>query len=298
MTLVILAAGLGSRYGGESKKQLDTIGKNGEIILDYSVYDAIRAGFDRVVLLIKEQHKELFVEKATKKFQNKIKVEFAFQTNDAFCGEYKMPEERKKPWGTGHALLCCRDVVGDDNFAVVNADDFYGKGSYELASAHLKEATGTDYAMIGYKVKNTVTEQGGVSRGVCVEKDGYLTKVTETHEITLGKDSIYYPTPNGNVTLDGETIVSMNFFCFTPKFFDELEAGFKNFLEENKADLKKCEYYIPLAAQNAIDRGCKLKVIPTQEKWYGVTYATDKPFVVEGIEGLTKQGLYPEKLWD
>lgn len=297
MTLVILAAGLGSRYGGESKKQLDTIGENGEIILDYSVYDAIRAGFDRVVLLIKEQHLQTFREKATSKFADKIKVEFAFQTDNAFCNGVKMPDDRKKPWGTGHALLCCRDIVGDDNFAVVNADDFYGKDAYALASAQLKQAKNEDYAMIGYKVKNTVTEEGGVSRGVCEVENGYLTNITETHEITKGEDCIYYPTSNGNVTLDNECIVSMNFFCFTPKFFDRLENGFTKFLNDNKEDLRKCEFYIPLAVQQALDSGCKLKVIPTHDKWYGVTYLTDKPFVINGIAELTNKGIYPKKLW-
>ncbi len=297
MTLVILAAGLGSRYGGGSKKQLDTIGENGEIILDYSIYDAIRAGFDRVVLLIKKEHEEAFREKVCSRFSDKIKVEFAYQDIDMFVDGEEVPSDRTKPWGTGHALLCCRDVVGNDNFSVINADDFYGKTAYELAASHLSKAKEKDYCMIGYLVKNTVTEQGGVSRGVCEVENGIMKKVVETHEITLGENCIYYPTPDGNVTLDPETIVSMNFFCFTPDFFKVLEEGFHVFLKENKGNLMKCEYYIPLAVQMAINAGYTMKVVSSPDKWFGVTYITDKPSVIKGISELTDAGLYPKKLW-
>ncbi len=298
MTLVVLAAGLGSRYGGESKKQIDIIGENGEILMDYSIFDAMRAGFDHIVLLIKRKHAEIFREKVCAKFEGKIKVDLAFQDDDAFCGAYAMPEERKKPWGTGHALLCCRDAVGNDNFAVVNADDFYGYNAYRLAYEHLSHAKKGEYAMIGYLVRNTVTDEGGVSRGVCVvSPDGYLKHITETHEITKGPDYIYYPTPSGNVKLEPDTVVSMNFFCFTPDFFGILERGFGDFLQENESNLNKCEFYIPLAVQTAIDEGEKLRVYSTPDKWFGVTYITDKPVVIEGIAGLTDAGLYPRKLW-
>ena len=298
MTLVILAAGLGSRYGGGSKKQLDIIGENGEIILDYSVYDAIRAGFDKVVLLIKEEHAQAFREKASAKFEDKIKVEFAFQKDWMFSEGYPIPAERTKPWGTAHALLCCKDAVGDDNFAVVNADDFYGKTAFELAFGHLSTAKNAgDYAMIGYLIKNTVTEEGGVSRGVCSVDDGYMTGIVETHEITKGDNCIYYPTSEGNKTLAPDTVVSMNFFCFTPDFFGELEKGFRNFLEANKGDLRKCEYYIALPVQAAVDSGKTMKVYNSPDKWYGVTYLKDKPTVIEGVKYLTSLGLYPQKLW-
>ena len=298
MTLVVLAAGLGSRYGGESKKQIDVIGENGEILMDYSIFDAMRAGFDRVVLLIKRKHEEIFREKVCSKFEGKIKVELAFQDDDAFCGDIPMPEDRKKPWGTGHALLCCRDVVGKDNFAVVNADDFYGYNAYRLAFEHLSKAKKGDYAMIGYLVRNTVTDEGGVSRGVCVvSPDGYLKHITETHEITKGPGYIYYPTAHADVKLDPDTVVSMNFFCFTPDFFGILERGFTEFLRENKENLRKCEYYIPLAVQIAVDTGENVRVYSTPDKWFGVTYITDKPLVIEGIAGLTEAGLYPRKLW-
>ncbi|MDD4124108.1 MAG: sugar phosphate nucleotidyltransferase [Eubacteriales bacterium] len=297
MTLVILAAGLGSRYGGGSKKQLDIIGENGEIILDYSVYDSIRASFDKVVLLIKEEHVKAFREKASSKFEDKIKVEFAFQKDDMFNEGYPMPAERTKPWGTAHALLCCREAVGGDNFAVVNADDFYGKTAFELAFKHLSAAENGDYAMIGYLIKNTVTEEGGVSRGVCSVENGYMTGIVETHEITKNESRIYYPAPEGNKTLDPDTVVSMNFFCFTPDFFDVLEKGFKDFLEENKSDLKKCEYYIALPVQAAVNSGKTMRVYSTPDKWYGVTYQRDKPSVIEGVKYLTSLGLYPKKLW-
>ncbi len=297
MTLVILAAGLGSRYGGGSKKQLDIIGENGEIILDYSIYDAIRAGFDRVVLLIKEEHAKAFHEKAGVRFEDKIKVEYAFQKSDMYNAGYPMPAERVKPWGTAHALLCCKDIVGDDNFAVVNADDFYGKTAYELAYKHLLSAKDGDYSMIGYLIKNTVTEEGGVSRGVCRVENGYMTGIVETHEITKGENGIYYPTPGGNKALDPDTVVSMNFFCFTPDFFDVLEKGFLDFLEANKNDLRKCEYYIALPVQAAVDSGKTMKVYNSPDKWYGVTYLKDKSSVIEGVNYLTSLGLYPKKLW-
>ena len=298
MTLVVLAAGLGSRYGGESKKQIDIIGENGEILMDYSIFDAIRAGFDHVVLLIKRKHEQIFLEKVCPKFSDRVKIDLAFQDDDAFCGEIPMPEERNKPWGTGHALLCCREAVGGDNFAVINADDFYGYNAYRLACEHLSSARAGEYAMIGYLIKNTVTDEGGVSRGVCVvSPEGYLTHITETHEITKGPGYIYYPTPAGNIKLDPDTVVSMNFFCFTPDFFETLENGFHEFLKENESNLRKCEYYIPLAVQSAIDKGARLRVYSTPDKWFGVTYITDKPIVIDGIAKLTEAGLYPLKLW-
>ncbi len=297
MTLVILAAGLGSRYGGGSKKQLDIIGENGEIILDYSIFDAIRAGFDKVVLLIKEEHVQAFRENVSWKFENKINVEFAFQKADMYNEGYPMPAERVKPWGTAHALLCCKEAVGNDNFAVVNADDFYGKTAFELAYNHLKTAKAGEYAMIGYLIKNTVTDEGGVSRAICQIEEGYITKITETHEITKRNSRIFYPTPEGETDLDPDTVVSMNFFCFTPDFFNVMEKGFKDFLEENKSDLKKCEYYIALPVQSAINSGKKLKVYNSTDKWFGVTYLRDKPTVIEGVRQLTEAGLYPKKLW-
>jgi UTP-glucose-1-phosphate uridylyltransferase len=199
--------------------------------------------------------------------------------------------------GTAHALLCCRDVVGDDNFAVVNADDFYGKTAYELAYKHLKSAKNGEYSMVGYLIKNTVTEEGGVSRGVCKVENGFMTDIVETHEITKGENCIYYPTPEGNKVLDPNTVVSMNFFCFTPDFFDVMEKGFRTFLEENKADLRKCEYYIALPVQAAVDSDKTMRVYNTPDKWYGVTYQRDKPSVIEGVNYLTSLGLYPKKLW-
>ena len=294
-TLVVLAAGMGSRYGG--LKQVDPVGPSGEALLDYSVFDAIRGGFGKIVFVIRKDIDEAFRKQVGSKYEGRVAVEYCYQDINDLPPPFAVPAERTKPWGTGHALLCCRDVVGDDNFSVINADDFYGKTAYELAAAHLSKAKEKDYCMIGYLVKNTVTEQGGVSRGVCEVENGIMKKVVETHEITLGENCIYYPTPDGNVTLDPETIVSMNFFCFTPDFFKVLEEGFHVFLKENQGNLMKCEYYIPLAVQMAIDNGYTMKVVSSPDKWFGVTYITDKPGVIAGIKGLTDAGLYPNKLW-
>ncbi len=290
MTLVILAAGLGSRFGGS--KQLEPIGPNGEIIMDFSVYDAKYAGFDRVLLLIRPEHHELFKQNIESRFKGKIKVEYAFQSLDKFVDA--VPEGRTKPWGTGHALLCCKDKLGDDNFAVINADDYYGRPAYISLANHLKRGS-DELCMVGYHMKNTVTENGSVSRGVCkVDENGYLVSIQENKEIVLQKDGkIVSHTENGDVTLADDTITSMTFFGFTPKFLPVLEEGFYQFLKAPHDELKG-EYYLPSAVKLAMDCGQKVKVLECDSSWYGVTYKEDKEAVCKGIADICKTGIYDE----
>lgn len=288
MTLVILAAGLGSRFGGS--KQLEPVGPNGEIILDFSVYDALCAGFDRVLLLIRPEHYEIFKENIGSRFEGKIKVEYAFQSPEKFVDH--IPEGREKPWGTGHALLCCKDQLANDNFAVINADDFYGRSAYMSLAKHFAGGS-RELCMVGYPMVNTVTENGTVSRGVCfTNDDGYLVSITEHKNIELTDNGdIISHTEGGDVTLSPFTVTSMNFFGFTPDFLPILEEGFYEFLKTPHDELKG-EYYLPTAVKRAMDAGYKVKVLQSESKWYGVTYREDKPAVCAGIAALCKQGLY------
>lgn len=288
MTLVILAAGLGSRFGGS--KQLEPVGPNGEIILDFSVFDAKFAGFDRVLLLIRPEHYDLFKENIGSRFDGKIKVDYAFQSLDRFVDS--VPEGRVKPWGTGHALLCCKDKLGDDNFAVINADDFYGREAYVALAQHFAGGS-NELCMMGYQMANTVTENGTVSRGVCVtDENGYLVSITENKNIELHKDgSIVSHTETGDIPLAPSTVTSMNFFGFTPAFLPILEKGFREFLE-SPHDVLKGEYYLPTAVRLAMDAGMKVRVLKSEGKWYGVTYREDKPAVCAGIASLCAKGLY------
>lgn len=288
MTLVILAAGLGSRFGGS--KQLEPVGSNGEIILDFSVYDAIYSGFDRVLLLIRPEHYELFKENIGSRFEGKIKVEYAFQSLEKFASH--VPEGRTKPWGTGHALLCCKEQLLHDNFAVINADDFYGRSAYTSLAGHFASGS-SELCMVGYQMANTVTENGTVSRGVCVtDADGYLVSISEHKniELTRGGDIVSH-TAEGDVALSPSTVTSMNFFGFTPEFLPILEQGFYDFLETPHDELKG-EYYLPSAVKLAMDAGHKVKVLQSDSKWYGVTYREDKPAVCAGIASLCEKGLY------
>lgn len=283
MTLVILAGGMGSRYGGE--KQLDSVGDNGEIILDYSVYDAIRAGFNRILLLIKEENYDSFRRKVGSRFEGKIKVDYAFQNLQAHMGNFSVPESRIKPWGTGHALLCCKDKLCD-NFAVINADDFYGRGAFEGLASHLSSCSGNKYCMIGYRLDNTVTDNGSVSRGVCVyDHDHMLSSIVERKTIEKHGHVIEYKDGDIWKPLPADTTVSMTAFGFTPDFLQELEKGFGDFLLSNPDPLRG-EYYLPTAVQAAMNNGASVKVINTNSKWFGVTYKEDKPFVVAGIRSL------------
>ena len=295
MTLVILAAGMGSRYGG--LKQLDPITKQGEFIIDFSVFDAIRSGFDRVVFVIKEENLELFRETIGQRFESKIKVEYVFQDLNDLPEGFTVPEGRVKPWGTAQAMLAARHVVKEP-FAVINADDFYGKSAYELLAAHLREAKAGEYCMVGYVLENTLTENGTVSRGVCnVSKNGYLNDVTERTAIRRCGDAAIYE-ENGEATeIPLNAIVSMNCWGFTPDVFDGVMEGFRAFLSDLGENPLKCEYYLPFAVRERMEgKKCSVRVYESDSAWYGVTYHEDKQKVQTSIEQLKKNGIYPEEL--
>ncbi len=301
MTLVILAAGMGSRYGG--LKQLDPMTEKGEFILDFSVFDAKRAGFDKVVFIIKKEMEELFRETVGNRISKQIEVSYAYQALDALPEGFAIPEGRVKPWGTGHALLCAKDAVGDDPFMVINADDFYGKESYEAIAGFLKNADPkkNSFCMAGYILKNTLTENGSVSRGVCeVDEQGLLTKITERTKIyrdeqgkvVYEEEGICYPT-------DENGYCSMNCWGFTSGMFAFLEEGFTAFLKNEKGDPLKKEFYIPFCVDDAMKAGsCTVSVLPTPAKWYGVTYPQDKEYVVSSIKNLIETGAYPNGLFE
>lgn len=301
ITLVIMAAGMGSRYGG--LKQIDPVGLAGEIILDYSVYDAIEAGFTKVVFVIKHEIEEDFKEVIGNKYDGKIKIEFAFQDISNIPEGYSIPEGRTKPWGTGHAILSCKDVV-DGPFAVINADDFYGKDTFRKLYDELTRDKGeTDkyqFCMAGFKIENTLTENGHVARGVCETEGNKLTGVNERTKIIKDGDKIKYTEDDGESWTEipaGKT-VSMNLWGFTADIFTELQKGFEEFFEKNKADLSKCEYYIPFAVDDLIKAGkAEVTVVVTEEKWYGVTYKADKPTVEKALKEKTEEGVYPTPLF-
>ena len=298
MTLVILAAGMGSRYGG--LKQIDPITAEGEFIIDFSVYDAALAGFDKVVFVIKRENLELFRETIGKRFENKIKVEYAFQELTDIPSGFSVPEGRVKPWGTAHALLAARDVVSEP-FMVINSDDFYGRSAYRMLFEHFARLGANQkykYAMVGYILENTLTENGTVSRGICsVDENSALTSVEERGEIRKEGDMAAYKGENGTEYMPLRSVASMNCWGFTPDIFDKLSEGFARFLSETHADELKCEYYLPFAVCDMLKSGeCEVKVYSSEDSWYGVTYKEDKPFVVESIASLKENGVYPAKL--
>ena len=297
MTLVILAAGMGSRYGG--LKQLDPITAEGEFIIDFSVYDAITQGFDRVVFVIKEENLELFRATIGSRFEKKVKVEYVFQKIDDLPDGMKPPEGRVKPWGTAQALLAARHVVNDP-FAVINADDFYGKNAYELLASHLaaQEEKRGEYCMVGYVLKNTLTENGTVSRGVCLcGEDGYLLDVTERTAIRPKGDVAVYEEKGEEIAIPLDSVVSMNCWGFTPDVFEGVTEGFRLFLQNLGENPLKCEYYLPFAVREMMAAGkCRVRVMESEGAWYGVTYHEDKEKVKTGILSLKQSGEYPERL--
>ena len=303
MTLVIMAAGMGSRYGG--LKQLDPLGPGGEFLLDYSIYDAIKAGFNKVVFVIKKENLELFRETVGERIEKAIKVEYAFQTIEDIPENGMIPEGRVKPWGTAHAVYCCRKYV-DEPFAVINSDDFYGAEAFKCLADYLGKSGDAGsvhrYCMAAYMLKNTLTENGSVSRGVCLDKDGNLTSITEHTKIERLSDGRLVNTEDDGTQkmLDENLHVSMNCWGFTPEFFGTLEKGLKEFFEINKGEkLNKAEYYLLTAVQDEIDAGtATVKLLETDAKWFGVTYKEDRPKVVEAIRKLIEAGVYPEKLWN
>lgn len=297
-TLFILAAGMGSRYGG--LKQLDGLGPNGETIMDYSVYDAIRAGFGKIVFVIRESFAEDFKKIVLSKFENKIPCEVCFQSIDKVPAGCEYNHDRQKPWGTNHAVLMGKDVINEP-FAVINADDFYGKESFEVLAEFLRSVEGKqgEYCMIGYRVANTLSENGSVSRGVCeTDENDYLTGVTERTSIESKGGQIIYLDENGkDVPLLPNTPVSMNMWGFTPEYFQFTETAFRQFLAEHGQELK-AEFYIPTLVNQLIHEGkATCKVLDTPAKWFGVTYADDRLQVVMKINNLIKAGVYPQKLF-
>lgn len=304
MTLVILAAGMGSRYGG--LKQLDPMTEQGDFIIDFSIYDAIQAGFDKVVFIIKEENLELFRETIGNRIAKRINVSYAFQKNGELPAGFSAPAERVKPWGTGHAIYCIRDTV-KENFAVINADDYYGRDTFFQLAKHLKAADSNGgrahHCMVGFLLGYTLTENGTVSRGQCVlDKNGYLQSVTERTKIIKKENCAAYLDDDGKtwVDLPFDTIVSMNCWGFTPDIFSGLEEEFSDFLKTSAVENPlKAEFYLPAAVDHQQKSGlCDVKVYPTSCVWQGVTYPEDKGRVKAAIQALIERGEYPKTLWD
>lgn len=286
ITLVVMAAGMGSRFGG--LKQIEPIGKNGEVLLDYSVYDAVKAGFNKVVFVIKRAIEQDFKDVVGKRIEKMVKTEYVFQENDALPEGFTCPADRVKPWGTAHAVLCCREKIHEP-FAVINADDYYGKSAFGKIAEFLKNSGG-DYCMVGFRLVNTLTENGYVSRGVCETENGELKAVTERTKIQDCK----YTEDDGKTwtELAPDTVVSMNLWGFMPDIFDYAAEGFKEFLKE-KINVPKSEYFLPTVVSGLIEAGeKKVKVLVAEDKWYGVTYREDKQKVCDAINKMTADGLY------
>lgn len=297
-TLFVLAAGMGSRYGG--LKQLDPLGPNGETIMDYSIYDAMQAGFGKVVFVIRKDFEEDFRNKILSKYEGHIPVEVVFQSTDALPEGFTCPADRTKPWGTNHAVLMGKDVIKEP-FAVINADDFYGRDAFAVMAKELmreRDKKG-DYCMVGFRVGNTMTENGSVARGVCTTKDGLLSSIVERTAISYDANhDIVFNDENGvECHLEPTTPVSMNLWGFTPDYFDYSEREFVKFLEKD-LNTPKAEFFIPLVVDTLINSGeATVKVLDTDSKWFGVTYAADRPGVVEKFAELHNNGTYPAKLF-
>lgn len=292
--LVVMAAGMGSRYGG--LKQIDPVGPNGQIIMHYSIYDAWKAGFRRVVFIIKEELLDAFRERIGNAAEKLMQVDYVFQSPDKLPEGCTMPEGRTKPLGTGHAIYCVRGVVSEP-FAVINADDFYGAQAFQCLYDYLKDAQDDDkyrYCMVGYRVENTLTENGTVSRGICeADENGYLADIVERTAISRDANGVISDPEAGEIA-EG-TLVSMNMWGFTPSFLDELETGLRTFMtDELPKNPAKGEYYLPFAVDHLIQSGqATAKVLQTSAQWYGVTYKEDKPVVVDALRRMTEAGLYP-----
>jgi dTDP-glucose pyrophosphorylase len=298
-TLFVLAAGMGSRYGG--LKQLDGVGPGGETIMDYSIYDAVRGGFGKVVFVIRHTFEADFREKILKKYENIIPVEIVFQELDCLPEGFKTPENREKPWGTNHAVMMGKQVIKEP-FAVINADDFYGRESFKILAEHLVSLEGkqNDYCMIGYRLGNTLSESGSVARGVCgKDANDFLTTVVERTYIIRDTDGVIkFKNEQGDLQAVGENVpVSMNMWGFTPEYFNYSDEQFIDFLTKNQDNLK-AEFFIPLVVNNLITDGkIRVKVLDTPSKWFGVTYQEDRSGVVAKLIELTNKGEYPEKLF-
>ena len=297
-TLIVLAAGMGSRYG--KLKQLDPVGPSGEVILDYSVFDAIRAGFGKVVFVIRKEIEEEFKNAVGAKFRNLIQVEYVFQELEKLPEGFVVPEGRTKPWGTSHAVSMAKDIINEP-FAIINADDFYGAEAFKIMSDHLTGLSAddiNDYFMVGYPLNKTLSDFGYVSRGISeVDENGFLKNITERTHIERTPDGVRYKDGEDFKELTGNEIASMNFFGFTTSYFKYSEDMFKTFLLENKENLK-AEFYVPFVVNKLVDeKQVKLKVLSSNTEWFGVTYLEDKPFVEQKIRDLVDKGTYPENLW-
>lgn len=294
MTLVIMAAGIGSRYGG--LKQIESVGPSGEFIIDYSVYDAIKAGFKKVIFIIKEENYEIFKSTIGKRIENHIEVEYVFQNNDNV--PVSIPKERTKPLGTAQAILCCKDII-KENFAIVNADDFYGRDAFFKVKEFISNVKNdNDFALIGYNVLDTITDNGSVKRGVCNIKDDYLVSLDES---IISKDnhklSCKTLADNKDIKINNDTIVSMNMFGFTPKVLELFNENFKEFLDNN--DLMTSEYLVPVEINIYLKKKLiNVKVIKTTSKWYGITYKEDLNILKDEINKLVNNGVYPKDLWN
>ncbi len=299
-TLLILAAGMGSRYGG--LKQVDPVGPNGEAIIDYSIYDAMRAGYGKIVFVIRKSFADEFKDSFDKKLKDRIDVDYVFQELESIPNGIEFSSERTKPWGTGHAVLVAKETIKEP-FVVINADDFYGASAYKMISDYLNASINTTlphYCMVGYGLQNTLSEHGHVSRGVCeTDNDGYLESVVErTHIEDVGGKIESLFDDGSKMILSGEEVVSMNIWGFTPTYFKYLEKHFVEFIRKNAAN-PKAEFYIPYVINELIKSNrIRLKVLESKDRWFGVTYKEDKDFAVENIRNLIYSGSYPEKLWD
>ena len=291
ITLLVMAAGMGSRYGG--LKQLDAVGPSDETIIDFSVYDAIRAGYNKVVFIIREDFDKQFKEKISNKYEDKIKVEIVYQDLHDLPNSFSCPKDRSKPWGTGHAILAARNVISEP-FAAINGDDFYGRESFKIISDHYSSVN-SGFAMAAFQLDKTLSDYGSVSRGICEQNLNQLVTVVETHEIK--KSSAGNIECDRDISLLGNELVSMNMWGFMPSIFDHLEKMFNEFLDENISDLKS-EFLIPSVVNDLIEKNIeKVQVLKTKSTWFGVTYIEDKPFVKNQIKELIQTGIYPEKLF-
>ena len=291
MTLLVMAAGMGSRYGG--LKQLDAVGPNGETIIDFSVYDAIRAGYNKVVFIIREDFEKQFKQKISNKYKDKIDVEIVYQDLNDLPRSFRCPNERSKPWGTGHAILAARNAISEP-FVAINGDDFYGKESFEVISNYYSSVN-SGFAMAAFQLDKTLSENGSVSRGICEQNSNELVTVVETHDIK--KNSAGVIECDRDILLLGSELVSMNMWGFTPTLFDHLEKMFNDFLTGNISDLKS-EFLIPSVINDLIEKNIeKVKVLKTQSTWFGVTYVEDKAFVESQIKELIQSGEYPVSLF-
>ena len=299
--LIVMAAGIGSRYGG--LKQIEPIGPGGEIILDYSIYDARRAGFGKIVFVINKEIEQAFQARIDQTIGQHCEIAYVFQELEKLPQGIEVPHGRQKPWGTAHAVLSCQYLVNSP-FAVINADDFYGQTSFQALGAYLRSAQDKDdvydFCLVGYNLKNTLTDHGYVARGVCtVDTAGYLEEVRERTRIEKFNEEVKY-TENGETWIDiaGDSLVSMNMWGFTPVMFDELDGRFSNFLNEHRDNLINAEFFLPDVVNQLLEeKKAMVKVLQTQEQWFGVTYKDDKSRVKNAVRELIQQGIYPDSLW-